>query len=75
MATKDVPPKKPRKYLWPAEAVNIAQKKQHPVRLCEELIALTGYDNDFNHGVAKLDQRGSAVAVQACAPQLARYDK
>ncbi len=37
MATKDVPPKKPTKYLWPAEAVNIAQKKQHPVRLCEEL--------------------------------------
>ncbi len=44
MATNDVPPKKPRKYLWPAEAVNIAQKKQHPVRRCEELIALTGYD-------------------------------
>ena len=44
MATKDVPPGKPRRYLWPAEAVNIAQKKQHPVRLCEELTALTGYD-------------------------------
>ena len=44
MATKDVPPRKPRRYLWPEEAVNIAQKKQHPVRLCEELIALTGYD-------------------------------
>jgi hypothetical protein len=26
------------------EAVNIAQKKQHPARLCDELIALTGYD-------------------------------
>ena len=35
---------KPRKYLWPAEAVNIAQKKLHPVRLCEELIALTGHE-------------------------------
>jgi hypothetical protein len=44
MATKDVPPRKPRRYLWPEEAVNIAQKKQHPVRLCEELMALTGYD-------------------------------
>jgi hypothetical protein len=44
MATNDVPPKKPTKYLWPAEAVNIAQKKHHAVRLCEELIALTGYD-------------------------------
>ena len=44
MATEDVPPRKPRKYLWPAEAVNIAQKKLHPVRLCEELIALTGHE-------------------------------
>jgi hypothetical protein len=44
MATKEVPPRKPRKYLWPAEAVNIAQKKLHPVRLCEELIALTGHE-------------------------------
>jgi hypothetical protein len=44
MATKDVPPRKPRRYLWPEEAVNIAQKKQHPVRLCGELMALTGYD-------------------------------
>ena|ERR1700735_2842992 len=44
MATKDVPPGKPRRYLWPELAVNIAQKKQHPVRLCEDLIALTGYD-------------------------------
>ena len=43
-AIDEVPPKKPRKYLWPAEAVSIAQKKQHPVRLCEELAALTGYD-------------------------------
>ena len=44
MATEDVPPRKPRKYLWPAEAMNIAQKKLHPVRLCEELIALTGHE-------------------------------
>ena len=44
MATKEVPPRKPRKYLWPTEAVNIAQKKLHPVRLCEELIALTGHE-------------------------------
>jgi len=44
MATRDVPLKKPRKYLWPAEAASIAQRKQHPVRLCEELKALTGHD-------------------------------
>jgi hypothetical protein len=44
MATSDVPLKRPRQYLWPVEATNIAQKKHHPVRLCEELIALTGYD-------------------------------
>ena len=45
MAIEDVPPRKPRKYLWPTEAVNIAQKKRPPARLCEELITLTGYDN------------------------------
>src|SRR5271170_6260775 len=60
MSTCDgVPPKKTSKYLWPTEAVSIAQKKQHPVRLCEDLIALTGHDKAAcwrflkKHGVAR----------------------
>jgi hypothetical protein len=44
MATLNVSVTKPRKYTWPAEAVSIAERKQHPVRLCEELMALTGHD-------------------------------
>ena len=44
MATTNVPATKPRRYAWPAEAASIAERKQHPVRLCEELMALTGHD-------------------------------
>src|ERR1700744_4933056 len=44
MATPHVPATKPRRYAWPAEAASIAERKKHPARLCEELIALTGYD-------------------------------
>jgi hypothetical protein len=59
MAAEDVLSKKPRKYVWPAEALSITQKKQHPVRLCEDLIALTGHDKAAcwrflkKHGVAR----------------------
>jgi hypothetical protein len=59
MATTDVPPKKPRKYVWPEEAVSITQKKKHPVRLCEDLMVLTGFDKAAcwrflkKHGVAR----------------------
>ena len=45
-AAGENPPKKPRRYLWPIDARTIAQKKQHPVRLCEELMVLTGHDKE-----------------------------
>jgi hypothetical protein len=44
MAKQNAPPRRSRRYVWSAEAVSIAQKKQHPVRSCEELIALTGHN-------------------------------
>lgn len=59
MGTDEMPSRKYKKYQWPPEAANIAHKKLHPVRLCEELQSLTGYDKSAcwrflrKHGVER----------------------
>lgn len=79
MDIKDAPPRKPRRYVWPAEAVNITQKKQHPARLCEELMTLTGYEKPAcwrflkRHGVERPGSRSRRMFDSTTVESIIEY--
>ena len=79
MAKQNAPPRRSRRYVWPAEAASIAQKKQHPVRSCEELIALTGHNKAAcwrflnKHGVERPGASSRHVFSQQMVESITEY--